>query len=126
MYHLFLNSNELDQYERCDLMFPGFLMKDGSDVSQNDLAKFLSFDVTMTSQVLRVLEKRGLLSRSQQESDEHSKFPKLTPAGVSKIQVVAKDFLKAEDSFFVSLGDYKQTFDDLLRGILQQQKMEAA
>ncbi|NDB83481.1 MAG: MarR family transcriptional regulator, partial [Alphaproteobacteria bacterium] len=35
------------------LMTLGFLKKDGADVSQNDLAKFLSFDVTMTSQVLR-------------------------------------------------------------------------
>ncbi len=31
------------------LMMLGFLKKDGADVSQNELAKFLSFDVTMTS-----------------------------------------------------------------------------
>ncbi|NDE82109.1 MAG: MarR family transcriptional regulator, partial [Chlamydiia bacterium] len=56
------------------LMTLGFLKKDGADVSQNDLAKFLSFDVTMTSQVLRALEKRGLLKRSQKAGDERSKF----------------------------------------------------
>ena len=103
------------------LMTLGFLKKDGADVSQNDLAKFLSFDVTMTSQVLRALEKRGLLKRSQKEGDERSKFSELTDAGVSKIQGAAKDLLKAEESFFASLGENKQGFDEHLRSILQQQ-----
>jgi len=76
------------------LMTLGFLKKDGADVSQNDIANFLSFDVTMTSQVLRGLEKRGLL--------------------------------KAEKSFFVSLGENKPGFYEHLRGILQQQIADAA
>jgi DNA-binding MarR family transcriptional regulator len=108
------------------LMTLGFLRKDGADVSQNDLAKFLSFDVTMTSQVLRALEKRGLLKRSQKEGDERSKFSELTDAGSAKIQGAAKDLLKAEESFFVSLGGNKQGFDEHLRGILQQQIADAA
>ncbi|RUP38072.1 MAG: MarR family transcriptional regulator [Acinetobacter sp.] len=108
------------------LMTLGFLKKDGADVSQNDLAKFLSFDVTMTSQVLRALEKRGLLKRSQKEGDERSKFSELTDAGVSKIQGAAKDLLAAEESFFVSLGENKPGFDEHLRGILQQQIADAA
>jgi len=86
------------------LMTLGFLKKDGADVSQNDLAKFLSFDVTMTSQVLRALEKRGLLKRSG----------------------AAKDLLKAEESFFVSLGENKRGFDEHLRGICGQQTADGA
>jgi DNA-binding MarR family transcriptional regulator len=105
------------------LMTLGFLKKDGADVSQNDLAKFLSFDVTMTSQVLRALEKRGLLKRSQKEGDERSKFSELTDAGVSKIQGAAKDLLKAEESFFASLGENKQGFDEHLRSICEQQNL---
>jgi hypothetical protein len=35
----------------------------------------------------------------------------------------AKDFLKAEDSFFPSLGENKQGFDEYLRGILHQQSI---
>ncbi len=103
------------------LMTLGFLKKDGADVSQNDLAKFLSFDVTMTSQVLRALEKRGLLKRSQKEGDERSKFSEITDAGIAKIQGATKDLLKAEESFFSSLSENKQAFDGHLRGILQQQ-----
>lgn len=38
-----------------------------------------------------------------------------------KIQEAAKDLLKAEDSFFVSLGDNKQSFSNLLRSILEHQ-----
>lgn len=108
------------------LMTLGFLKKDGADVSQNDLAKFLSFDVTMTSQVLRALEKRGLLKRYQKEGDERSKFSELTDAGIAKIQDAAKDLIKAEKSFFKSLGENKQGFDEHLRGILGQQTADGA
>ncbi len=86
------------------LMTLGFLKKDGADVSRNDLAKFLSFDVTITSQMLRTLERRGLLKHSQKEGKERSKFSELTDAGSAKIQGAAKDLLKTEESFLVSLG----------------------
>ncbi len=62
----------------------------------------------MTYEVLRALKKRGLLERSQKEGDKRSKFSELTDAGVSKIQGAAKDLLKAEESFFKSLGENKQ------------------
>jgi DNA-binding MarR family transcriptional regulator len=81
------------------LMTLGFLKKDGAYVSQNDLAKFLSFDVTMTSQVLRALEKRGLLKCSQKEGDERSKFSKLTDAGVAKIQGAEKIYSRPKNHF---------------------------
>jgi DNA-binding MarR family transcriptional regulator len=77
--------------------------------------------VTMTSQVLCALEKRGLLKRSRKEGDERSKFSELTDAGVAKIQGAAKDLLAAEESFFKNLGESKQGFDKHLRSILQQQ-----
>ena len=108
------------------LMSLGFLKKDGADLSQNDLAKFFSFDVTMTSQVLRALEKRGFLKRSQKEGDERSKFSELTDDGNSKIQLAAKDLLKVEESFFASLSENKQGFDEHLRGICRQQTAYAA
>lgn len=103
------------------LMTLGLFKKDKANVSQNDIAKFLSFDVIVTSQVLRMLEKRGLLKRSPKEGNERSKFLELTNASVAKIQGAAKDLLKAEESFFVSLRENKQDFDEQLRGILQQQ-----
>ncbi|CUT17752.1 MULTISPECIES: MarR family winged helix-turn-helix transcriptional regulator [Candidatus Ichthyocystis] len=99
----------------------GFLVRDGEDISQNDLAKFLRFDVTMTSQVLRNLERKGLLSRSQKEGDERAKFPKLTESGEHKIQEAAKDLLKTEDDFFSSLADKKSDLDEFLRGVLKKE-----
>ena len=97
-----------------------FLKKDGADVSQNDLAEFLSFDVTMTSQVLHALEKVELLNHSQQESDKRSKFSELTDTRTSKIQLAGKDLLRAAESFFASLGENKQSFDEYLYGILDE------
>lgn len=61
----------------------------------------------MTSQVLLILEKRGLLSCSQKEGDERSKFSTLTDMGINKVQAVAKGLLNAEDSFFASLDESK-------------------
>lgn len=121
-----LLSYDLTHVQFMLLMSLGFLKKDGGDVSQNDLAKFLNFDVTMTSQVLRTLEKRGLLKRTQKEGDERSKFSELTDAGIIKIQAAAKDLLKAEESFFAGLGQNRQRFDEYLRGILQQQTVDAS
>lgn len=106
--------HELTHVQFILLMSLGFLKQDGADVQQNDLAKFLSFDVTMTSQLLRTLEKRGLMKRSQKEGDERSKFSDLTDERQRKIQIAAKDLLKAEDSFFASLGKNKQGFDEYL------------
>jgi DNA-binding MarR family transcriptional regulator len=47
-------------------------------------------DIIMTYEVLRALEKRGLLERSQKEGDARSKFSELTDAGAAKIQGAAK------------------------------------
>lgn len=43
------------------LILLGSLKQDGADVSQNDLDKFLGFDVKLTSQALPTLEKRRLI-----------------------------------------------------------------
>ena len=50
--------NDLKHVQFMLLMMLGFFKQYRVDVSQNVLAKFLSFDVTMTSQVLRALEKK--------------------------------------------------------------------
>lgn len=82
------------------LMSLGYLARENEQVTQNELSKFTCFDVTMTSQVLRALEKRGFVERVKKTGDERSKFPKLTKKGVIKTQAACMDFLKAETDFF--------------------------
>ena len=102
------------------LMALGVLKKKRAYISQSDLAKFLSFYVTMTSQVLKGLEKRGLFRCSQKKGDECFRLSELRGAVIAKIQVAAKNLLESEESFFVILSENKEEFDDYLRGILDK------
>lgn len=56
--------------------------KTASPITQGDLARFCRADATMTSQVLRTLESKGLLERSR-GIDARARLPNLTPAGRS-------------------------------------------
>ncbi|WP_316355139.1 MarR family winged helix-turn-helix transcriptional regulator [Candidatus Trichorickettsia mobilis] len=113
--------HELTHVQFILLMSLGFMMREGSEVTQNDLSRFTSFDVTMTSQVLRLLEKRGFIKRSQKIGDERSKFPKLTTEGINKIKTASADLMEAEKCFFECLKGQKQEFDTFLRRILKHQ-----
>lgn len=53
------------------------LEKHQDKATQNDLARLTNSDVTMTSQILRTLQKRGLVLREQIEGDERCKTPNL-------------------------------------------------
>ncbi|MBC7136487.1 MarR family winged helix-turn-helix transcriptional regulator [Oceanibaculum nanhaiense] len=52
----------------------------GTPITQGDLARFCQADATMTSQVLRTLEAKGLLERSR-GADARARLPRLTAAG---------------------------------------------
>lgn len=54
----------------------------GASITQGDLARFCQADATMTSQVLRTLEAKGLLERSR-GVDARARLPRLTVAGRS-------------------------------------------
>jgi DNA-binding MarR family transcriptional regulator len=54
----------------------------GTPITQGDLARFCQADATMTSQVLRTLEAKGLLERSR-GADARARLPRLTVAGRS-------------------------------------------
>ncbi|WP_175330688.1 MULTISPECIES: MarR family winged helix-turn-helix transcriptional regulator [Candidatus Ichthyocystis] len=121
-----LSPHELTHVQFMLLMSLGFMTKDVALVSQNDLAKFLKFDVTMTSQVLRNLEKRGLLSRSQKKGDERAKFPKLTEEGTKKIQEATRDLLKTESDFFAPVEKNREDLDEFLRTVIKKETKDAA
>jgi len=96
----------------------GYLAKDGALVAQNNLAKFTCCDVTMTSQVLRGLEKKRLLQRIQKKGDERAKYPQLTPLGLEKLKVAMKDVEATDKKFFGVLGGDTPAFSQHLRLLL--------
>ncbi|MBU0725184.1 MAG: MarR family winged helix-turn-helix transcriptional regulator [Alphaproteobacteria bacterium] len=71
-------------------------------ITQGDLARFCRADATMTSQVLRTLESKGLLERSR-GNDARARLPNLTVAGRS-LALQAMPVTQAIDEEFFALG----------------------
>src|SRR5271167_4251414 len=80
-----------------------WLEREAEEITQVRLARQAKTDVMMTSQVLRKLESKGLVSKRPSESDTRSNVIILTEKGAEK---VAKSLRIAEDvdsDFFRSL-----------------------
>ena len=78
-----------------------WLSKNGDQPTQVELARHCKTDITMTSQVLRTLEKKGYIQRAQRKGDEKSKFPRITMTGkklieeaLPLVEAVDRDFFK--------------------------------
>lgn len=84
-----------------------YLTRDDKLVTQIELAKFTYCDVNMTSQVLRTLEKKLLVTRVTKDGDERAKYPKLTADGYKKLKLVMHD-VETVDAQFFKLSDKKQ------------------
>lgn len=73
-------------------------------ISQVELARFCATDIGMTSQVLRALEKKGLITRQQKPGDERSKFPVLTKAGAELVERAIPVVEAVDAAFFAKPG----------------------
>lgn len=81
--------------------------------SQRQVAAHAGVGEVMTSQVLKLLERKELITRERSERDVRVRCLLLTPAGLSLTQraVVAVD--TAEREFFADVGDQKSLLADL-------------
>jgi DNA-binding MarR family transcriptional regulator len=84
----------------------GWLTRDGGKTTQVEVGKFAELDPNTTSQILRNLQKKGLIER-QPGSDERSKSPVLTAAGVALLSQ-ALPAVEAADRHFFSLSKQEQ------------------
>ena len=91
-----------------------FLESKKIETNQNNLAKMSKCDVSMTSQVVRSLVKKGLVSRVQKEGDERSKFVALTAEGTKLVQVTVKNVEATDSQFFSHLKDKQKSFLECL------------
>src|SRR3954451_567635 len=77
----------------------------GPGPSQREVADHAEADVMMTSQVVRTLEKRGLVTRGPDAADARVKRLKVTPAG-AKLARRAQGVVEAADrDFFAGVRD---------------------
>lgn len=92
----------------------GWLNRHRSFVSQIDLARHCRTDITMTSQVLRTLEKKGYIERCLRDGNERSKFPRVTEKGSRLIEQAIPLVEQIDRKFFEKLrGDTKRCVEIL-------------
>lgn len=98
----------------------GWLTRGKSQVTQIEIARHCGTDITMTSQVLRSLERKGLIERVQHEGNQRAKFPHLTLSGRELVKQAIPLVESVDHSFFESLGDDLKVFKMLMHKQLQK------
>ncbi|MEV0647149.1 MarR family transcriptional regulator [Phytomonospora sp. NPDC050363] len=88
----------------------------GERPNQLRLARAAGTDVKMTSQVVRRLEAKGLLTRVADEADTRMKRPELTEAGAELTPRVVEVVEAVDRRFFAEAGDHAGLLR-LLRGL---------
>jgi MarR family transcriptional regulator, organic hydroperoxide resistance regulator len=95
--------------------------KEGS-VSQARLAQFCKTDTMMTSQVVRALEKAGLVVRGASTKDGRAKVLAVTDAGAERLNRAMPAVLAADAGFFAALGEGQPDLVQALRRLLSQRR----
>jgi len=88
-------------------------------VSQATLSRHARTDIMMTSQVVRTLEEKGLLTRTVHPTDTRAKVVSLTAEGrevARRAMAVVED---ADDQFFQELGEQASTFLSLMHRLIE-------
>lgn len=98
-----------------------YLTRNNKVVNQVELASYTSCDVNTTSQVLRSLQKKGLITRSNKTDNEKAKYPQLTDQGYTLLTQAIQTVERIDKNFFSSLTSTEQesfrtTILQLLRG----------
>ena len=88
------------------------------NVTQVKLAGHQKTDVMMTSQVLRTLEQKGLISVKPMEGDRRANVLHTTSRGVKRIQKALDETQSVENEFFEVLGSRYPKFLSELRLIV--------
>ena len=96
----------------------GWLTKDGSQITQIELARHCSTDITMTSQVLRTLERKGYIERKQRENDERAKLPYVTSKGTQLIEKAIPLVETVDREFFGKLKQDSKKCVEILQKLV--------
>lgn len=91
--------------------------KNNDGITQIKLAQHCGTDVTMTSQVLRSLERKGYVKRYQKKEDARSKFSRITKSGAAVLGQAVPVVEAVDKQFFDVLGT------DIKKYIKMQQKL---
>lgn len=91
-----------------------WLQADGP-VTQRSLADHAATDPMMTSQVLRTLESRSLLTRAEHPTDRRARALRITRKGAALADRANSAVESCDREFFAALGRARPAFLDALR-----------
>ena len=84
-----------------------WLSHKNSDLSQVEIANQIEIDKMMTSNVLRTLEKNGLLERSEHKTDTRAKTIRPTKKGIGLLEKAVREVEDFDNHFFGQLENIK-------------------
>jgi DNA-binding MarR family transcriptional regulator len=87
----------------------------GETVTQRHIARFAAIDENMTSQVIRSLTEKGLISRTHPPDDARAYQIMLTDAGRQLMAEARQLIAPMRQAFFAPLKDRETEFTELLR-----------
>jgi DNA-binding MarR family transcriptional regulator len=93
------------------------LGEENACITQAQVSRFAATDENMTSQVVRSLADRGLLTRAEHPTDARARCLELTAEGAEVLAQARAAVKPARDKFFAPLGDRAETLAQLLREI---------
>lgn len=96
------------------LAIVGWLTKDGKTATQVEIGRYAGLDPNTTSQILRGLQKKGLVRRKRL-TDERSKHPQLTQEGSLCLKKAMPAVEQADEKFFKDLGSKEKSFIKMLQ-----------
>jgi DNA-binding MarR family transcriptional regulator len=82
-----------------------WLAKEGEPVNQAQLAQHAGLDVMTTSEVLRILERKALITRIPHPQDSRAKALALTAEGTDRTSRAVPIVEQVDHEFFAALGD---------------------
>jgi DNA-binding MarR family transcriptional regulator len=98
------------------------LAASGAPVTQTAVAARANTDLMMTSQVVRALERRGLLARSPHPADRRARIVAVTPEGARVAEEAGALARRADRDFFGVLGDREEKFVKRLRRLVDEER----
>jgi DNA-binding MarR family transcriptional regulator len=87
------------------VLLASLVWSDKKPLTQKQLAVFTKTDVMMTSQVVRKLEQKGLLTRESSSDDARSFLLQPTPGGITLANKAVRAVEEVDTHFFGILGD---------------------
>ncbi len=111
----------------CDLTHVQFVVlaalthrdADADAVSQRELADLAAIDVMMASQVIRTLERKGLVIRRPHPADKRAQAISVTPSGIDAANDAVVRVERADAEFFATLPGDRAAFVDQLCALAQ-------